>query len=238
MPPTPHLTITSKMSQRMLEILHVLLNSQLTRTGEFYPADKLSSMDILHAAARVDAPYALSTLPLQEARWDFKYPSLRDAILSMNGKPIPIRLICVLENVAFNKNPPYIDVHPLYDNDAVTGNAILGDPAAFDPEFDYDREHHPIRLSIEPRVQEHADGSQRNSLNQSKYILDVFDNTQLRFEDRTRVVVPAMLKRNDLVIATCHLRLHADPRNSGPSYDLVVRELRLVHLAVSYIEDL
>lgn len=191
-------------------------------------------------------------------------------MLHIGTKPVAIRLACILNGKVHlpNKMPGYVDVIPLYVNDAAKADNIMADPTGFHPGFDlgvYSGErittivksgcstvtqNGPItpygsgsavekslfRANTIPRTwYEVRDMLQRAQLTvstQPKYIVDVFDNTKMRFDDDSNLIHPNLLKANDLVVMECHMHLDADPQSSSPpSMYLVTYEIRLVHLA-------
>ncbi|KAI0328309.1 hypothetical protein GY45DRAFT_1372442 [Cubamyces sp. BRFM 1775] len=212
-------------------LIHCLPSIQITRVGEYYPPDKYILLNTLQGQSRTYAPFALSTIPLKSTRWDFKYPDMR-AVLTMDDRPVPIRLICIIDEIGFNHSPkPYMTVHPLYHNDAALADKILAEHKEFDPELDDDYELCPVHLSIP--VKDPPEPSPFFENFATRYKISVYDNTLLRLDAPSPLkrIPPGVLKRNDLIITTCHLYLQANPMQGQATYELVVEDIGLVHAA-------
>ncbi|OJT05577.1 hypothetical protein TRAPUB_3590 [Trametes pubescens] len=134
-----------------------MLSAQMTRIGQFYPNRKLLALHALHEESRSTAPYALSTIPTANNRWDFDSSGLRNATLKVDGESVTIRLVCVVDSdiIHLNRASWFVDVHPVYENDAARSNAMMVDHSEFHPELDVglysDRAYHPIRLHFHRR---------------------------------------------------------------------------------------
>lgn len=56
--------------------------------------------------------------------------------MSIDNRPVSIRLVCVIDDVCLDKNYGFINVHPVFYNDALVADRAFSDPNAFDPELD------------------------------------------------------------------------------------------------------
>ncbi|KAJ8457462.1 hypothetical protein ONZ51_g11515 [Trametes cubensis] len=201
--------------------------AMLTRLGEFYPPSKMRALDGLHLDSRRRSPYALSTLPLRKARWAFD-SSDADAHLEVDGKPVEIQLIGVIDEVSFSKQPSSLSVFPLYANDAIKGKEFLAPTRPFDPEWDEDGEILPLNLIVDPKV----NGISAYFPSERTPTIDVYDNTTLRFDESSPRIEPMILKSNDLILTKGSMHLQADPNRGKPSYYLLIHEIRLIHIAM------
>ncbi len=79
-------------------------------------------------------------MPYIHCTWDFSSPSTNHGLLSVFGEPVYIRLICVLKHgIEYPQSPeqsPFLDVDPMFENDAIRSNASMLDYSGFHPGID------------------------------------------------------------------------------------------------------
>ncbi|KAI9057844.1 hypothetical protein FKP32DRAFT_1681081 [Trametes sanguinea] len=224
------------------EILHLLPSTQLTRIGSFYPAEKLEVIDQLHLAARRSAPFALPSIPMEEAHWHFQTPHLY-AQLEIEQSPVPVRLIGVVDNINLDSrivSGPYLTIHPYYADDLERAKELFAASKGFDPEFDEDCQEHAIMLSLPRAPPPHPRYEHLSAIGYPpppQLAVDVFDDTAVPWTgtDNSPRLSPDFVKPNDLIATVCHLNLRANPQHGGAAFYLVVQEIRVVHVARDFL---
>ncbi|KAJ2990192.1 hypothetical protein NUW54_g8546 [Trametes sanguinea] len=137
----------------------------ISRIGEYYPDDKFEYIEIsrlfvhpnqrvhysaittLHAQGQRAAPYALSSIPLEDVRWTFDYPDHR-ATMTKDSKPVLIRLPRVIHDIKLAQDQPFIEVHPVFRNDDIVAEQSFSNPTIFDPDYDGEWEHPPAVVTV------------------------------------------------------------------------------------------